>query len=70
MIDENSLRGVAMKHLLFGKRQRMGGSEVKQKLYKLKKPFINDLSIEICGGHDPLDLSGYAYGSMCFGLVL
>ena len=23
---------------------------MKQKLYKLKKPFINDLSIEICGG--------------------
>ena len=36
-IDENSLCGVTMKHLLLGKRQRMGGSEVKQKLYKLKK---------------------------------
>ena len=32
--DENSLCGVKIKHLLLGKSQRMGGSEVKQKLYK------------------------------------
>ena len=60
------LCGVTMKHLLLGKRQRMGGSEVKQKLYKLKKAIYQWPKHRNLwgGGHDLLGTPGYAYGSM------